>query len=135
MRHASQQYGVSDVADLALLLRFLRRWNPHVHAIVSRGGWTAGGEWVPLPYVDSHAAELLFRAEVFQLLQRRGLLTDERIRLHSSWRRSGFSVDNSATVYPAEEAGLERLACYLLRSPVSLKRCCLSRSPLASFSG
>jgi hypothetical protein len=38
----------------------LARWHPHVHALVSRGGWTPNREWVPLPYVDEHAAELVF---------------------------------------------------------------------------
>jgi len=31
--------------------------HPHVHALVTRGGWTASGEWVPVPYVDPSAAE------------------------------------------------------------------------------
>jgi hypothetical protein len=37
------------------------RSHPHVHALVSRGGWTASGEWIPLPYADEGAAEKLFR--------------------------------------------------------------------------
>ena len=27
--------------------------HPHVHALVTRGGWTGSGEWVPVPYVSS----------------------------------------------------------------------------------
>jgi len=26
------------------------KFHPHVHALDSRGGWTASGEWMPLPY-------------------------------------------------------------------------------------
>ena len=37
------------------------RWNPHIHSIASRGVWTPDGEWIPVPYVDEHRAELLFR--------------------------------------------------------------------------
>jgi len=44
-------------------------FHPHVHAIVSRGGWTEGGQWVPVPWVDRHAAELLFRHKVLTLLR------------------------------------------------------------------
>ena len=33
-------------------------FHPHVHALVSRGGWTRNGEWTPVPYVDEHSAEL-----------------------------------------------------------------------------
>jgi hypothetical protein len=99
------------------------RWNPHIHALASRGGWNARGQWVPLPYIDAHAAELLFRHKVFQLLKNHGLLSDERIELLLSWKKhTGFSVDNSTIVYPSDERGLERLARYMIRSPVSLKR-------------
>ena len=43
-------------------------FHPHVHALVTRGGWTASGEWVPVPYVDERAAEELFRQKVLGLL-------------------------------------------------------------------
>jgi len=33
----------------------LGAWHPHVHALLSRGGWTRAGEWVAVPYVDEHA--------------------------------------------------------------------------------
>ncbi len=36
-------------------------FHPHVHAIVSRGGWTSAGQWVPIAHVDPKAAEQLFR--------------------------------------------------------------------------
>jgi hypothetical protein len=32
-------------------------FHPHVHALVTRGGWAATGEWVPVAYVDERAAE------------------------------------------------------------------------------
>jgi Putative transposase len=35
--------------------------HPHVHALVTRGGWIGSGEWVGVPYVSSSAAEELFR--------------------------------------------------------------------------
>jgi hypothetical protein len=98
------------------------RWNPHIHALGSRGGWNARGQWIPVPYIDAHAAELLFRHKVFQLLKNHGLLSEERIELLMSWRHTGFSVDNSITVYPSDEKGLERLARYMIRSPVNLQR-------------
>ncbi len=62
------------------------------------------------------------RHKVFKILKKHGLLSDERIELLMSWKRTGFSVDNSITVYPSDTAGLERLARYMLRSPVSLQR-------------
>ena len=56
------------------------------------------------------------------LLRGEGLLSEERIRLLLSWRHSGFSVHTSVTVPPDDRDGLERLARYLLRPPVSLDR-------------
>lgn len=48
-------------------------FHPHVHALVSRGGWTGSGEWVPVAYVDERAAEEVLRHKVLALLRRRGL--------------------------------------------------------------
>jgi len=41
---------------------------------------------VPVPYIDEHAAELLFRHKVIRLLQDEGLLSEERTELLLSWR-------------------------------------------------
>ena len=97
-------------------------FHPHVHALVSRGGWTASGEWIPVPYVDEGTAERLFRHKVLALLRRRGLLSEERIELLFSWRRSGFSVHNRVYVPPGDGPGLEALVRYMMRPPVSLSR-------------
>ncbi len=97
-------------------------WNPHVHALVTRGGWDRQGAWTPLPYVDQTAAVELFRHKVFRFLAREGLLAPERIELLLSWRHSGFPVHNTVTVAPDDNGGLERLARYLLRAPASLER-------------
>ncbi len=69
----------------------LAKWHPHVHAIVSRGGWTRHGEWIPVAFVDEHSAELLYRHKVICLLQDEGLLSDERTELLLSWPHTGFS--------------------------------------------
>jgi len=75
-----------------------------------------------MPFIDPHAAEFLFRHEILQLLKTQGLISNERIELLLSWRHTGFSVDNSTFVYPSDEQGLQRLARYMIRSPVSLQR-------------
>src|SRR5450830_933768 len=84
--------------------------HPHVHALVTRGGWTASGEWVPVPYVDPSAAEQLFRHKVIRLLQREGLLDEDRTRLLLSWHHSGFSVHNAVTIPAGDGRALEALA-------------------------
>jgi len=98
------------------------KWNPHIHAIVTRGVFHDDDSWQPVPYVDSHKAELVFRHKVLRLLRHKDLITEERINLLLSWRNSGFAVHNHTTVYPNDTDGLHRLACYLHRSPVNLSR-------------
>jgi hypothetical protein len=100
----------------------LANWHPHVHALVSRGGWTSDWEWVPVAYVDEHAAELLFRHKVMRMLQEEGLLTEERTELLLSWRHTGFSVHNRVRVEPEDHPAVERLARYIMRPPISLER-------------
>jgi hypothetical protein len=98
------------------------KFHPHVHALVTRGGWTGSGEWVPVPYVDEGAAEELFRHKVMGLLRRRGLLSQDRIELLLSWQRSGFSVHNRVYAHPGDGREFEALVRYMMRSPVSLTR-------------
>jgi hypothetical protein len=101
-------------------------FHPHVHALVTRGGWTSSGEWVPVPYMGEGAAEELFRHKVPGLLRRRGLVSEERIELLLSWRRSGFSVHNRVYAHPRVRRDFEALVRYMMRSPVSLKRLCFT---------
>ena len=96
--------------------------HPHVHALVSRGGWTRDDRFVPIPYVDPLAAQRLFRHQVFAFLLREELISLERIELLSSWRRSGFSVHNSVYVSSGDQQAVEALVRYMMRPPVSLAR-------------
>ncbi len=96
--------------------------HPHAHCLASRGLWNTDGQWIPSPYIDTSAAEKLFRFKILRFLKRKGLLDDERIELLNSFRNSGFSVDTSPTVWPQDSDGLERIGRYLLRCPLSLSR-------------
>ena len=49
------------------------KWNPHIHTIVTRGVFLRNGSWQPIPYVDTHTAELVFRHKVLRLLRDREL--------------------------------------------------------------
>ena len=57
--------------------------HPHLHALASRGLWDNQGQWLPVPYVDTIAAEKLFAHKILHLLKSKGLLSDERIELLS----------------------------------------------------
>ena len=68
---------------VAVVQTFGQRVNfhPHVHAIASRGGGRKDGTWVPVAYVDSGAAEKVFRHHVLSFLRKRGLIDEERVQL------------------------------------------------------
>ncbi len=62
-------------------------------------------------------------ALTLSFLTQEGLLSDERAELLLSWHHhTGFSVDASVKVEPEDGPGLERLARYIARPPVSLER-------------
>jgi hypothetical protein len=98
-------------------------WHPHVHALVTRDGWDASGEWAGVPFVDGEARRWCFGTECCGVtltplattthsprptptalaegvtarvlpLRGEGLLSEVRARLLLSWRHSGFSVHN-----------------------------------------
>jgi hypothetical protein len=96
--------------------------HPHVHALVTRGGWTRDDRFLPVPFVDPGVAQRLFQHKVLALLQREALITQDRAALLLSWRHTGFSVHNSVRVAPDDSDGLEALVRYLMRPPVSLAR-------------
>ena len=50
------------------------------------------------------------------------MLSQERIDLLESWRRSGFSVHNRVYAHPRDGRDFEALVRYMMRCPVSLKR-------------
>jgi hypothetical protein len=64
-----------------------------VHALVSRGAWDRSGRWRPVPYVDTQAAELLYREKVLAPLAQEDLLSEERSPLDLRLRRNGGELD------------------------------------------
>ncbi len=87
--------------------------------------WNPDGEWIPIPYVDAHRAELLLRDKLLGLLRDRGLMAEERIDLLLSWRHSSFTASaftitpSSIPVTPRESTSLRVTSC---GAPVNLSR-------------
>ncbi|TDI39035.1 MAG: hypothetical protein E2P02_19460 [Acidobacteria bacterium] len=90
-------------------------WNPHLHGVVSRD-WLADERWIPVPYVDTRAAEILFREKVFRLLQEHDLLSDERIKFLRSWRRSIKTRVSKITIFHSVLSSFP--SQYFLRLPI-----------------
>ena len=84
-------------------------WNPHLHVVLTDGGWLPDGTFRHLLAFDSSAVEKLFRAEVLRLLMAGCKIREEVVENLLTWRRSGFSVHAGARVEErAEAAGLGR---------------------------
>jgi hypothetical protein len=64
-----------------------------------------------------------FRRAVLAAFRRREVISEELAQKVLGWDHTGgFSVDASVRVPPGDAAGLERVAAYVLRPPVSLAR-------------
>ncbi|MBT7841750.1 MAG: hypothetical protein HN742_07750, partial [Lentisphaerae bacterium] len=81
------------------------------------------GTFIPLPDDLSTTPFLkIWEDNVFKLLLDEGRITQDVIDQMRSWRHSGFSVDKSVSLAAGDTAGLERLAAYMVRCPISLDR-------------
>jgi ribosomal protein S27E len=92
------------------------RFHPHLHALVTSGGWNASRVWHPVPMWDQGVLRELFEIEVFRFLRRGDLLGRERMELIRSWPHSGFNVHVGDAVAPDDKTSLVRIARYMLRA-------------------
>jgi hypothetical protein len=100
----------------------LLNWQPHVHTLVSDGGFRPDGTFVRLP---AHSTEVLteaFRRGVLKLFVERDLLAPEMAEGMLDWTHSGFSVHDRVWLDEDDAAAHDRLARYCARCPVSLER-------------
>ena len=111
-------------------------WNPHIHALATRGGWDQHGHWVPVPFIDGEAAAALFRHKVLTFLQAEGSLSEERTRLLLSWRHSGLrghrdTVGNPSRQPPPNLRAFGRAPCSprLAPRPPPARSPCTTPSP------
>jgi hypothetical protein len=93
------------------------RFHPHLHALLTGGGWDAAGNWRAVFGWDRPVLRKLFQVEVFRFLRERELLTAERMELIRSWRHSGFDVYVGEPVAAEDRATPGHVARYLLRAP------------------
>jgi hypothetical protein len=100
----------------------LANWHPHLHLLVSDGGFRPDGAFVPLPLHDVATLTEAFRRAVLRLFVRRGLLDDEAAQGMLAWPHSGFHVHDGVWVPAEDRAFATRLARYCARHPVALSR-------------
>jgi hypothetical protein len=136
----SEQCGAEGVPYFVSVIQWfgdLGNAHVHVHAIVSLGVKDTGGAFHPVPEdLDFSPLEEKFRHAVLDMLVRKQRLTEESREALRSWEHSGFSVNLDVAAPPGDTEGLERIACYLLKPPLSLQRMTYtSGAPVVLYQG
>jgi hypothetical protein len=71
------------------------------------------------PPLELKKLETIFRHRVFKMLLAKGKITEEMIRMLSSWRHSGFHVFCGNRIGSQDETAMENLARYIIRASFS----------------
>ena len=100
----------------------LLNWNPHVHALVTDGGFLPDGTFLSMPLHDTEVLSEAFRRAVLKLFVERELFQPNVAASMLEWMHSGFSVDDSVWLAEGDAVAHDRLARYCARSAVSLER-------------
>jgi hypothetical protein len=100
----------------------LANWQPHIHALVTDGGFRPDGTFIPLPLHTLDVLTEAFRRAVLKLFVDRELLAPEVAESMLAWMHSGFSVDDSVWIDQDDAPAHRRLARYCARNPLSLDR-------------
>ncbi len=74
------------------------------------------------PPFELKKLEAIFRHKVFRMLLAKEKITEEMIRMLSSWRHSGFHVFCGNRISPNDKPAMENLARYIIRASFSQER-------------
>lgn len=100
----------------------LANWHPHIHMVVTDGGFRTDGTFVPWPSHDTAALTEAFRRAVLRIFVRREIFDEGEAQAMLQWPHSGFHVHDEVLVPEDHSAFLLRLARYCARNPVALHR-------------
>ena len=100
----------------------LAHWHPHVHVVITDGVFTLGRSFIPFLDMAVEPFLKLWEKKVFDLLLRKGKITQETIEQMKCWKHSGFSVHRKVVIEKDDGKGLENLIQYIARCPFSLSR-------------
>jgi hypothetical protein len=95
-------------------------WHPHLHVLMSDGGFRRDGGFVPLPEPDAAVLEALWRRVVLAEFVRRDWLEEDAAAGMLAWPHSGFGAYLGPRI--EEREGQLRVARYSARAPVAESR-------------
>jgi len=91
----------------------LINWHPHVHALVTEGGFDESGTFHPLYRLDPGSVMLLFRERIFEALLAKRRISERLVWRMRHWRHSGFSAHREGRLEGGQVDALQRVARYL----------------------
>jgi hypothetical protein len=95
-------------------------FNPHCHGLVTEGAFSPGGEFLPLPSLDTSAVMQVFRRLLLVRLHQAERLSESFMHNLLSWVHPGFSVYAGPPVEAAAMASLESQARYITRPVLAM---------------
>jgi hypothetical protein len=106
-------------------------WHPHLHLLVTDGGFRPDGTFVSWPVHDTARLTEAFRRAVLRLFVRLELFDEDQAAGMLTWPHSGFHVHTAVWVPEDDRAFATRLARYCARNPVAIERLTYDRSAKA----
>ena len=106
-------------------------WHPHLHRLVTDGGFRPDGTFVTWPAHDTARFAEAFRCAVLRLFVRLGLVHEDQAAGMLTWPHSGFHVHTAVWVPEDDRAFATRLARSCARNPVALERLTYDRAAKA----
>ena len=97
-------------------------WHPHLHLLVSDGGFSAEGTFHPLEEWDGETLMRLFRHALLERLVAKRAISKQLQAKLLAWRYPGFSTHVGDPIPPEDTHAIEDMASYLVRGAISLKR-------------
>jgi hypothetical protein len=97
-------------------------FHPHLHGLVTKGGFDGRGAFHPLPWIDTHKMALLFMDKVFTVLIAEEKISECLAQEVASWPLSGFNIHNGVEIDADDTKGRETLARYIIKAPISQER-------------
>jgi len=103
-------------------------WHPHLHLLVTDGGFRPDGTFVSWPAHDTARLTEAFRRAVLRLFVRLELFAEDQAAGMLAWPHSGFHVHTAVWVPEDDRPFATRLARYCARNPVALERLTYDRA-------
>ena len=106
-------------------------WHPHLHRLVTDGGFRPDGTFVAWPAHDTARLTEAFRRAVLRWFVRVELFDEDQAAGMRTWPHSGFHVHTAVWVPEDDRAFAMRLARDCARNPVALARLTFDRAAQA----